>query len=116
MAIPVPDFGLKGLTGQELRDRINEILREGVAEGDSTTMDLLEEHLLEEQLKHDVYEDEDEDTRQAIDLFGRDEWERGVRPTILKSNVSMGTRTKQNQPSIVTKILLKLKLAKEVKK
>lgn len=102
MTIPAPDFGLEGLEGQELLDRIEEILRAGVAEGDSDTMELLESCIKTKNLCR------------SIDLFGREEWERGERPAILKSNVSIETRTRQKQPSMLTKILLKLKLAKEV--
>jgi len=124
MAIPLPDFGgLEGLEGQALRDRIAEILREGVAEGDTTTMNLLEDHLLEQQLNHDPCYDgyEDEDTRKAIDLFGREEWKLAIKEgrnplTILESAGCIGSsnKFKIQKKSMLSKMLLKLKLAKEV--
>ena len=132
MVVKVPDFGLEGLTGKALRDRVTEILKEGIAEGDTTTMDLFEDHLVratmneilhEDQLKHDPCYDgyEDEDTRKAIDLFGREEWKLAIKEgrnplTILESAGCIGSsnKFKIQKKSMLSKMLLKLKLAKEV--
>lgn len=137
MAVPVPDsFTIPdGLTPDETREYINKILREGVAEGDSTTMDLLKDYIFEEELKKDKNRGkpkstldlkhdpcyEDEDTRKAIDIFGREAWERGERPTILQSagchsdgNSKLEEMMKKRNRTITTKLLLKLGLAKEV--
>ena len=115
MAVPVPDFGLDGLEGQERQDKIEEILSNCMAEGVT--------FFTTDNQKPDNECEYDELTEKAIDIFGREAWERGERPTILKSASCLDTgiadeyvrhtlnKLNKRNTSMINKILLKLGLA-----
>lgn len=120
MGVPVPEFNLDGLEGEELENRILEILKQGIAEGDTTVSDSSIDDVARRNQEAKL-------EQRAIDLYGREAWEDAIKKgkdpigmCTIKSAGCIGSsgkfdKIKSKKVSMIDKLLLKMKLAKEVK-